>query len=178
MEATKAKEIVVSAHEAAHAVASVRLGLPFEYVTLDDADIGPHVQHVENLPRPIMFYRGGGSCCDPNRPICNACRGEQERAESYIMVAMCGRLGVDATGCNAFGYGLDADKEYVIEFCRTAFGDSTDAQVNARMKALLQKAAELMHPEGKTASAVAKALRTRRRLTEAEVKEIMQNAAV
>jgi hypothetical protein len=59
MEAARAREIVVSAHEAAHAVASVRLGLRFEYVTLDDAEIGPHVQNVENLSRPIVFYRGG-----------------------------------------------------------------------------------------------------------------------
>ncbi len=85
-EAASAKEIVVSAHEAAHAVASVRLRLPFEYVTLDDPNIGPHVKHLENLPRPIAFYCDGGSCCDPNRPICNACRAEQERAESFIMV--------------------------------------------------------------------------------------------
>jgi hypothetical protein len=177
MDVARAKEIVVSAHEAAHAVASVRLGLAFEYVTLDDADIGPHVQHIDNLPRPIVFYRGGGSCCDPNRPICNACRAEQDRAESYIMVAICGTLGVHATGCDVFGYGHDADKAYVIDFCRTAFGDRTDAEIDARMKAMLQKAAELMHPEGRAASAVAKALRTRRRLTEADVKEIMRDAS-
>ena len=175
MDTTTAKEIVVSAHEASHAVASVRLGLPFEYVTLDDAAIGPHVQHVENLPRRIVFYRGGGSCCDSNRSMCETCRAEERRAESYIVMAMCGSLGVDATGCNAFGYGHDADLAYVIDFCRTAFGDSTDAEIDARTKALLRKAAELMHPEGKTTSAVARALRARRRLTEAEVTKIMEN---
>jgi hypothetical protein len=57
MEASGTKEIIISAHESAHAVASVRLGLSFEYVTLDDPNIGPHVQHFENLPRPIVFYR-------------------------------------------------------------------------------------------------------------------------
>lgn len=175
IESAGAKEIVISAHEAAHAVASVRLGLPFEYVTLDDADIGPHVETIENLPRPIAFYCGGGSCCDPTRPICNACRPEQERAESYIMMAMCGSLGVDATGCNTFGYGHEDDKAYAIGFCKTAFGDRSDAEVNDRMRTMLQRARELMRHEGKTVTAVAKALRLRRRLTEAEVKEMMQN---
>ncbi|MGH8773519.1 MAG: hypothetical protein ACREV2_20440, partial [Burkholderiales bacterium] len=97
MDATNAKEIVVSAHEASHAVASVRLGLRFAYVTLDDATIGPHVQHVDNLPRPIVFYRCGGSCCDSNRPMCETCHAEVKRAESYIVMAMCGSLGVSAT---------------------------------------------------------------------------------
>lgn len=130
----------LSAHEASHAVASVRLGLPFEYVTLDDAAIGPHVQHVENLPRRIVFYRGGGSCCDSNRSMCETCRAEERRAESYIVMAMCGSLGVDATGCNAFGYGHDADLAYVIDFCRKAFGDSNDAEINARTKARARSA--------------------------------------
>ncbi len=178
MEADAARDIVVSAHEAAHAVASVRLGLPFEYVTLDDATIGPHVQHLENEPRPIVFYRGDGKCCASDPPMCESCRAEQTRAESYIMMAMCGSLGVDATGCNAFGYGHDADKAYVVEFLKEAFGDRDDVSINARMKTLLHRASELMHPEGKTVTAVAKALRMHRRLTEAELKQIMQDASL
>jgi hypothetical protein len=158
MDASGVKEIVISAHESAHAVASVRLGLPFEYVTLDDPDIGPHVQHFENHSRPIVFYRGGGSCCNPNQPMCERCRAEEKRAEFDIVMAMCGSLGAAATGCNAFGYGDEADKAYVVEFCRTAFSDRTEADVNARMNTMLQRACDLMQPEGKTVTAVAKAL--------------------
>ena len=106
--------------------------------------------------------------------MCETCRADEKRAESYMVMAMCGSLGVDATGCNAFGYGHDADMAYVIDFCRTAFGDSTRVEIDTRMNAMLQKAAELMHSEGKTASAVAKALRARRRLTEADVKKMME----
>ena len=168
-----AKEIVISAHESAHAVASVRLGLPFHYVTLDDAN-GPHVEHFENLPRPIGFYRGG-LCCGPNQPMCERCRTEEKRAESYILMAMCGSLGAASTGCNAFGFGHEADKAYVIRFCETAFGDQTNACVDARMETMLQRAHQLMLPESKTVTAVSKALRTQRRLTETEVKEIMQD---
>jgi hypothetical protein len=94
------------------------------------------------------------------------------------MMAMCGNLGVEVTGCNAFGYGNDADKAYAAESCRTAFDDQTDADINARMKSMLQRACELMHPEGKTVTSVAKALRLCRRLTRAVVKDIMQESSL
>jgi hypothetical protein len=55
MRESAAREIVISAHESAHAVAAVRLGLGFEYLTLDDANIGPHVQSVDNIPRQIQL---------------------------------------------------------------------------------------------------------------------------
>ena len=175
-EVAAAKEIVISAHESAHAVAAVRLGLPFEYVTLDNAEIGPHVQHsVDNRPRPIGFYKGG-SCCGQKQPMCERCRAEEKRAKSYILMAMCGSLGAASTGCKVFGFGNDADKVYVEDFCRTAFGDQAHADINARITRILTKANELMLPENETVTAVSKALRTRRCLTETEVKNIMQES--
>jgi hypothetical protein len=173
----QANEIVVSAHEAAHAVASVRLGVPFKYVTIGDDDDGPRVESIENAPRPIIYYCGGGTCCGPDRPMCDTCRVEQDRAESWIVMAMCGSIGVAGTGSKLFGYGHEDDKVYVADFCRTAFADSKDEDVSARIKPLLKRALELMQPESKTVSAVARALRTRRTLTEDEVKDIMQNAS-
>ena len=177
MDLATAREIVISGHESAHAVASVRLGLPFEYVTLDDPEIGPHVQSIDNLPRPIVFYRGGGVCCGPPQPMCPTCCAEEGRAVSLMVMALCGSLGAAASGTKVFGYGHEADKGCFIEFCKTAFGDQTDANVNARMNKLLDRALELMRPENKTVTAVAKALRVRRRLTESEVKEIIQDAS-
>src|SRR5215831_19369723 len=88
----KALEIGISAHEAAHAIASVRLGLPFDQVTMNHAEHGPHVRHSENRPHPIPFYYGG--CCGPNGPMCDVCQAEQRRAEAYIVVALCGTIGV------------------------------------------------------------------------------------
>ncbi|MGE0702959.1 MAG: hypothetical protein AB7P22_03380 [Vicinamibacterales bacterium] len=171
-----AKEIVISAHESAHAVASIRLGLRFDYVTLDDADIGPHVANVDNAPRPIPFYRGGPERCDP---ICENCRSEERRADSYMVMAMCGSLGAAATGAGkAFGYGHDGDKEYVVQFCKEAFGDKTDEDVNARMKGALDRAMDLMRHEGKAASAVARELREKRRLTESEVQAIVDRVGI
>ena len=145
-----AREIVISAHEAAHAVASIRLGLPFAYVTFGDEDgDGPRVEAIDNLPRPIPFYRGGGDCCREDSTICQTCRDEQTRAESWMVMAMCGSLGSRATGCDLFGYGQDADKAYVGEFCRKAFGDATDDAVNRRISAMLDRAIVLMQPEGR-----------------------------
>ena len=175
-EVSAAKEIVISAHESAHAVAAVRLGLHFEYVTLgSNAEIYSHLQPVDNQPRPIGFYTGG-SCCGQKQPMCERCRAEENRAESWILMSMCGSLGANSTGCDAFGYGLGADKMYVEDFCRTAFGDQTYVEINARIKRMLRKANELMLPENETVTAVSRALRTRRRLTEAEVKDIMQES--
>ncbi len=171
------REIVISCHEAAHAIASVRLGLPFEYVTLDDAEIGPHVQSIGNLPRPIAYYRGGGSCCDPTRQICEACRREVDRAEAYMVMAMCGSIGARVTGCKAFGYGHAADQAYVVDFCRVAFGDQTDDEINARIRAMLDRALGLMQSEMRALTPVAKALGARRRLTEDEVKTLLDGAA-
>jgi hypothetical protein len=171
----EAREIVISAHEAAHAVASVRLGLPFDYVGMDHPEHGPHVMHMENWPNPIPFYCGG-TCCGPNRPMCDACKAEERRAEAYMMVAVCGSIGVRATGCTIFGYGNDADRALLVEFCQVAFNDRTEEEINARIRAISDRAVDLMRPEGPTTSAVARELRTRRRLTEAEVKQTMQIA--
>jgi hypothetical protein len=175
MNLAQARDIVISAHESAHAVASVRLNRPFDYVTLDDATLGPHVYITDNAPRPIPFYVGGGACCGGDQQICDNCRAELQRAESYIMIAVCGTLGVLATGCKDFGYGHDADKTYAVEFCKVAFGDQTDAQITARLKDLSDRALELMRPESRTVSAVGKALRAQRRLTEQQVKDIVQS---
>ena len=173
MNEAEAREIVISAHEAAHAVAAVRLGLPFEYVTLDDAEIGPHVQPVDNQPRPIAFYTDQESCCRPTASICDACRAEQRRAESNIIAAICGSIGAAVTGCQIFGYGEAADKAYVVDVCRMAFGDQTTEDADRRTKALLERARSLMEPEMRTLSAVAEALRARRRLTQADVEAIL-----
>jgi hypothetical protein len=78
--------------------------------------------------------------------LCQECSVEQERAESQIIMAMCGSLGVAATGFTRFGYGDDADKAYVVDYCRIAFNDRTDAEIDARMKELLKRARELMLP--------------------------------
>ena len=91
-------------------------------------------------------------------------------------MSMCGSLGANSTGCDAFGYGHGADKMYVEDFCRTAFGDQTYVEINARINRMLRKAKELMLPENETVTAVSKALRTRRCLTEAEVEDIMQES--
>jgi hypothetical protein len=177
MNEAEAREIVICAHEAAHAVAAVRLGLPFEYVTLDDAEIGPHVQPVDNQPRPIAFYTGPESCCRSTGSICDRCRAEQVRAESNIVAAICGSIGAAVTGCRVFGYGEAADKAYVIEVCRTSFGDRTNEDADRRTKTLLQRGKSLMEPEMKTLSAVAKELRARRRLSQAEVELILTETA-
>ena len=190
MEVSEAEEIIVSGHESAHAVAAVKLGLSFCYVTLDDANIGSHVGGLDNLPRPIGFYRGG--CCGPNPPMCERCRREKKRAESHIVVLICGslgaaefhrlmaspeNLGVDFARYSAIGFGNSGDKDIVERFCRTAFGDQTYACVNVRIKTMLERAEELLRQEVETTvTAVAKALRTRRRLTETEVKEIMRKS--
>jgi hypothetical protein len=174
MSLAQARDIVISAHESAHAVASVRLNRPFDYVTLDDDVLGPHVYSTDNAPRPIPFYDGGGACCGGDQPICDNCGAELQRAESCIMIAVCGTLGVLATGCKDFGYGHEADKTYAVEFRKVAFGDQTDVQISARLKDLSDRAFELMRPESKTVSAVGRALREQRRLTEQQVRDIVQ----
>jgi len=92
-------------------------------------------------------------------------------------MAMCGSVGAAATGAAKMsGYGKDADWDYVVRFCKEAFGDKTDEEQNARIKSALDRAMELMRHEGTTASAVAKELRQKRHLTESEVKAIVDHA--
>ena len=171
-----AREIVVSAHEATHAVVSMRLGLPFTYVTFGDDDgEGPRVDSIGNAPEPIPFYRGDGECCGPDRGICKECRAAQERAEAWITMAVSGSIGVGATGCTLFGYGHDADKAYVIEVCRTAFGDETDTDIERRMSVAIDRALTLLRTEGAIVSVVARELRKRRQLSEDEVRAIVEN---
>lgn len=168
-----AREIVVSAHEATHAVVSIRLELPFTYVTLGDDGEGPRVDSIGNVPDPIPFYRGSGDCCGPDGDICNKCRAAQERAEAWITMAVSGSIGVRATGCALFGYGHDADKAYVIEVCRIAFGDRNGEDIEKRISAALDRALALLRADGAIVSAVARELRQRRKLTEDQVRAIV-----
>jgi hypothetical protein len=168
-------EIVQSFHEAANAVASVRLGLSFDYVTLDDPTHGSHVHGLDNVPRAIPFYGGHDTCCASPHAMCDRCIREQERTESCMIVALCGGLGVALSGCGLFGYRNEADLEYVALCCQDAFGDATVAHAMARIRTLRQRAEHLMSPEVKTVTAVAAALRTQRRLTEADVTAIMHD---
>src|SRR3954449_7394279 len=114
----------------------------------------PERQPPRAEPPGNSFYRGGSERCDP---ICDDCRSEERRAGAYIVMAMCGSVGAAATGAAKMsGYGKDADWDYVVRFCKEAFGDKTDEEQNARIKSALDRAMELMRHEGKTASAVAK----------------------
>ena len=96
------------------------------------------------------------------------------RAELNIVAAICGSIGAAVTGCQIFGYGEAADKAYVVDVCRMAFGDQTTQDVDRRTKALLERAKSLMEPEMRTLSAVAEALRARRRLTKQTLKRFLQ----
>ena len=134
MDESTAREIVICGHEAAHAVAAVRLAVAFDYVTLDDAEFrAAPFRPVDNSPRAIPFYGPDRVCCRKPDVMCADCRAEEERAESLMLVAISGSLGAAASGCSTFGYGHEADKAYVTGFCKVAFAES-DAKLDRRVE--------------------------------------------
>ena len=54
-----AREIVISAHEAAHAVASIRLDLPFAYVTFGDEDGDVEILKAGKVKQVLGSYNMG-----------------------------------------------------------------------------------------------------------------------
>lgn len=175
-------------HEAGHAVVSVYLNLPFDYVSIEpEGDAGGHVSYAIRRFRRIPFF--AGECCHGG-PMCANCGAQSSAAEAQIVFELAGAVALFSYRPQEDrNYGDDGDRISIAEICRLVFGDNTDEQIARRVQPLVGRAQLLLlkvapQPESVSGApvkfgpraelkAVADALLVKKRLTADEVREII-----